>query len=90
MSLPAVLALVGGAVGFMTVRGFMLDAIEEIGWRLFWEALFKRDMRSRDWVTVFKSATFVKLAVGTLVGGAAGLIVGTRIDRSGKGSSGSA
>jgi hypothetical protein len=80
VSLPAILALVGAAVGFMTVRGFMLDAIEEIGWRLFWEAFFKGDLRSSDWGMVFKSATFLKLAIGTLIGGAAGLVVGSRLE----------
>jgi hypothetical protein len=78
-NLPAVLALVGGVGGFMFVRSFMLDEIEEIGWRMFWHALLHEHLKAADWTMVFKSATFMKLLVGTVIGGATGYIIGSRL-----------
>jgi hypothetical protein len=70
------LLIVGGAViGLMVVRAFMLDPIEEMGWSMFWEAFFNGRMSSQDMGMVLQSATFMKLLIGTFVGGFVGFIV---------------
>ena len=33
--------LIGAVIGLLVVRGFFLDPVEEAGWRIFWDALFR-------------------------------------------------
>ena len=70
------LVVIGGAViGLMVVRSFMLDPMEEMGWSMFWEGFFHGKLSSQDMGMVFQSATFMKLLIGTCVGGFVGFIV---------------
>jgi hypothetical protein len=76
--------LVGAIIGLMVVRGFLLDTIEEMGWRMFWHGFFNGKLRSRDIQMVFQSATFMKSILGIIAGGVAGLIVATKYGSSPK------
>jgi hypothetical protein len=64
---------IGGIVGVVLVRGFFLDALEEIGWRMFWEGI--GNGRTMDLGMVMQSATFAKCLAGLMIGGAVGVLV---------------
>ncbi|MGH8580557.1 MAG: hypothetical protein ACREVK_10730 [Gammaproteobacteria bacterium] len=78
IQMKAMFGIAGVALGLLVVRGFMLDPVEEIGWRMFWHELFQGNIGTDELGEVFKSATFVKSLVGTLVGGALGLVVAVK------------
>ncbi len=61
-------AVVGGILGVLIVRALFLDAIEQMGWAIFWEGLGKGKLGGEDWSTVLRSATFAKCVCGFLVG----------------------
>lgn len=71
--------VVGAVLGLVLVRIFMLDTIEEIGWRLFWEALFKGNISTNGMERVFESATFAKSVAGMAAGGIIGYLVSTKL-----------
>jgi hypothetical protein len=70
------LVVIGAVVGLLVVRGFFLGPIEEIGWRIFWEALFGGHVGMRGIKEVIDSATFAKSMLGIGVGAAVGYMVG--------------
>jgi hypothetical protein len=63
---PITLFLIGGVVGVLVVRGFFLDPLEEIAWRIFWESLGRGGF---DLEVVLQSRTFAKSLTGFAVGG---------------------
>jgi len=69
-----IFVIVGAVVGLLFVRGFMLDTIEEIGWRVFWEALLKGNFSTRGLRMAIESSTFTKSAIGMGSGGVLGLL----------------
>jgi len=69
-----IFVVVGALAGLLFVRGFMLDTIEEIGWRMFWDALFKGNFSTRGLRMAVESATFTKSAIGMAAGGVLGLL----------------
>ncbi|MEO8332126.1 MAG: hypothetical protein ABI479_06805 [Gallionella sp.] len=73
-----IFVVVGAAVGLLLVRVFMLDTIEEIGWRMFWNAIFKGNISTNGIGRVIESATFTKSVVGMAVGGILGLLAATK------------
>jgi len=75
--MKVVFAVVGAVVGLLLVRGFMLDPIEEIGWRMFWNALFKGNFSTKGIRMVFESAAFTKSAVGMVAGRILGFLATT-------------
>lgn len=74
-----VFMLVGAVVGLLLVRAFMLDAIEEIGWRLFWDALLNGHVSTSAIGKVLGSSTFTKSAIGMGVGAVLGLLAGRQL-----------
>jgi hypothetical protein len=64
--------LIGAVFGLLVVRGFFLDPAEEIGWRIFWDALFRGHIGMRGLREAAGSATFAKSMLGIGVGAAAG------------------
>lgn len=76
-NLFVLLFIVGGIFGVLVVRGFLLDSLQEIGWRLFWGGLSNGEMM--DIGMVFESATFAKCLVGFIIGGLAFGFVGINI-----------
>ncbi len=64
--------LLGAAFGLLVVRGFFLDPTEEIGWRIFWDALFRGHIGMRGIREVVGSATFAKSMLGVGVGAVVG------------------
>lgn len=64
--------IVGAIVGLLIVRGFLLDPLEEIGWRMFWNALFNGKLSAKGMDNVLGSATFIKSVMGIALGGIAG------------------
>jgi hypothetical protein len=72
--MKVIFVVVGAVVGLLFVRGFMLDTIEEIGWRMFWEAIFKGNFSTRGLRMAIESATFTKSAIGMIVGSVIGLL----------------
>lgn len=66
-SLFTLLFIAGGILGVLIVRGFFLNPLQEIGWRLFWTQLAEGNMMDVD--LVFKSATFAKCLAGFIIGG---------------------
>src|SRR5208282_2047334 len=72
-------ACVGGFVGVLIVRAFFLGPIEELGWRMFWDAI--GDGRSIDFGMVVQSATFAKCVAGLVLGALAGLFVSSAFNR---------
>jgi hypothetical protein len=71
---PGVLFFLGGVLGVLVVRGFFLDHLEELGWRMFWDGV--ANGRVMDLGRVFGSATFMKCLVGFVVCGGAAYAVG--------------
>lgn len=69
--------MIGAAFGLLVVRGFFLDPAEEIGWRVFWDALFRGHIGIRGIREVVGSATFAKSMLGIGVGAVAGYMAGT-------------
>jgi hypothetical protein len=64
--------LIGAVFGLLVVRGFFLDPAEEIGWRIFWDALFRGHIGMRGIREAAGSATFAKSMLGVGVGAVAG------------------
>ncbi len=64
--------LIGAAFGLLVVRGFFLDPAEEIGWRIFWDALFRGHIGMRGLKEAAGSATFAKSILGIGVGAVVG------------------
>ena len=73
--LRVVFTLAGAIIGLMIVRSFMFDQIEELGWRMFWDAFLHGRLGERDMGMVFQSATFMKSLVGLILGGVLGLSI---------------
>ena len=46
-TMKVLFAVVGALIGLLLVRSFMLDTFEEIGWRMFWDALFKGNISTK-------------------------------------------
>jgi hypothetical protein len=69
-----IFVVVGAVVGLLFVRAFMLDTIEEIGWRMFWDALLKGNFSTRGLRIAIESSTFTKSVIGMAAGGGLGLI----------------
>jgi hypothetical protein len=69
-----IFVVVGAVVGLLFVRAFMLDTIEEIGWRMFWDALFKGNFSTRGLRIAIESSTFTKSVIGMAAGGVLGLL----------------
>jgi hypothetical protein len=72
--MKVIFVVVGATVGLFFVRGFMLDTIEEIGWRMFWDALFKGNFSTRGLRIAIESSTFTKSVIGMAAGGVLGLL----------------
>ena len=71
--------LIGAVVGLLVVRGFFLDPVEEAGWRIFWDALFRGHIGMRGIREAMGSATFAKSMVGVGVGAVAGYIASNKM-----------
>ena len=69
--------LIGATLGLLIVKAFLLDGSEEIGWRIFWEGLFKGQLDSGDLEIVLKSTTFLKSVSGLIIGGVVGAFSST-------------
>ena len=65
------IALAGAILGVLIVRGFFLDPVEELGWRMFWEGAARGQTMNLE--TVLRSSTFAKSLVGFVLGGVSGL-----------------
>lgn len=74
--------IVGAIVGLLIVRGFFLDGMEELGWRIFWDQFIKGKIDAGGMGEVFKSATFIKSLIGMFFGGIFGGIFGNKISSS--------
>ncbi|MHC5038996.1 MAG: hypothetical protein ACYTHM_16935, partial [Planctomycetota bacterium] len=59
--------IIGGVAGVAAVRYFFLEGIQILGWKLFWEGLFRGDIMEPEFV--LKSETFAKCVLGFLAGG---------------------
>jgi len=64
--------LIGGFLGVVIVRTFLLDPFEQVGWTLFWRALAQGQIM--DWGIVLQSSTFLKCLLGFVFGGAIGAV----------------
>ena len=71
--------LAGAVFGLLIVRGFFLDPVEEVGWRIFWEALFRGHISMRGMKEVVGSATFAKSMLGITVGAVVGYIASGKV-----------
>ena len=71
--------LIGAVVGLLVVRGFFLDPVEEAGWRIFWDALFRGRIGMRGLREAMGSATFAKSMVGVGVGAVVGYIASKKM-----------
>ncbi len=67
--------MIGALLGLLVVRGFFLDPVEEMGWRIFWDALFRGHIGVRGIKEVLQSATFAKSMLGIMSGALAGYLV---------------
>jgi hypothetical protein len=76
--MKVIFIVAGALIGLLLVRSFMLDTFEEIGWRMFWDTLFKGNFSTKGIGRVVESATFTKSVIGMAVGGIIGLLVATR------------
>lgn len=77
--MKAIFVIIGAVVGLALVRAFMLDTLEQIGWRIFWDAVFNGHFGT-GWIErVIKSSTFTKSVIGMAAGGLVGFIVSTQL-----------
>jgi hypothetical protein len=72
--LKMIFVVVGAVVGLLFVRSFMLDTIEEIGWRMFWDALLNGNFSTRGLRIAIESSTFIKSVIGMAAGGVLGML----------------
>jgi hypothetical protein len=68
-----IFTIVGCIAGILIIRGFYLDPIEELGWRMFWEEYHKGSV---NWEIVKSSSTYQKCVTGGVIGGFIGLFIG--------------
>jgi hypothetical protein len=61
--------LIGGSIGVLLVRLFLLDPFEKFAWGMFWSGL--GNGRMMDLGIVLKSETFAKCAGGFVIAGVA-------------------
>ena len=67
------ISLLGMVLGIAAVRFFVLQDIEILGWKMFWEAFFDFEISLKDLVTDLpRSHTFWK----SVAGGVCGLMLG--------------
>jgi len=67
---------IGAFLGLFTVRSFMLDIWEELGWHAFWEGFGRGTLTGEDIVgTILPSATFGKCLIGMVIGGVIAVLV---------------
>lgn len=77
--MKVIFVIIGAVVGLMLVRAFMLDTLEQIGWRIFWDAVFNGHFGT-GWVgRVVESSTFTKSVIGMAAGGLVGFIVSSKL-----------
>ena len=67
-------ALIGGILGVLVVRYFILEPIEVMGWNMFWSGI--SEGAQPNFKQVLKSDTFIKCAIGFAVGGFLGSLSG--------------
>lgn len=67
--------ILGAFVGLVLVRAVVLDPVETIAWKMFWNALQQGAVA--DFGRLLESTTFWKSVGGVIVGGSCGLIVAT-------------
>jgi predicted DNA repair protein MutK len=72
----SVFIVVGALAGLLVVRSFMLEPIEEMGWRMFWRTFSEGNIGRVNMEMVFHSSTFGKSVVGVIVGGVVGFFAG--------------
>jgi hypothetical protein len=58
----------GAIIGFFIVKAFVFNGIEDLGWHLFWEAVFSGNLTFDGAIKIVTTSGFIKLAVGTVVG----------------------
>jgi hypothetical protein len=73
----AVIVVLGAFVGLAFVRGVVLDPVEIIAWRIFWNLLQQGAVA--DFGLVLESTTFWKSVGGMIIGGSCGLFAAARI-----------
>ncbi|HQS59832.1 MAG: hypothetical protein B7Y56_14890 [Gallionellales bacterium 35-53-114] len=74
-----IVIIAGAVVGLLLVRSFMLDPIEVIGWRMFWDSLFDGNISSNGLGRVFRSDTFLKSVLGMVVGAVIAVFVAAKL-----------
>jgi hypothetical protein len=73
-NLIIILAIIGVIIGVAVVRLFLLNSFQILGWNLFWKNL--SHLNFDMFKLVFKSATFGKCLLGSIIGGGVGVIAG--------------
>ena len=66
--------VVGAVLGFLLVRSFALDSVEELGLRIFLEGM-SRGEKTFAGEDILHSSTFAKLALGSFVSGVALMVL---------------
>jgi len=63
--------VIGGAIGVVIIRAFILDEIEVLAFNMFWDSIKEKDL-AFDMKTILNSTTFLKCSLSFLVGGILG------------------
>ena len=66
----------GAFLGLLIVRGFFLDGVEELGFRVFLKVFFEGHMDANGLGEIVQTATFMKFVAGFILGGTAGVLSG--------------
>ncbi|TYB32088.1 MAG: hypothetical protein FXF47_00450 [Candidatus Mcinerneyibacterium aminivorans] len=69
--------LIGGIIGLLIVRNFFLNPVQIAGWKMFWGSFPDAGLISID--TALSSKTFVKSALGFVIGAVVGSYGGIAI-----------
>jgi len=63
-----IFAYTGAFLGFILVKALVFNGAENMGWALFWDAVFKGKITFDGLLEVMAMSGFIKLVVGTVIG----------------------
>jgi len=70
-------AYAGAIVGFIVVKVLFFNALEDMGWHLFWSSNFENLFNFQNLKGLVTTSGFIKLAVGTIIGFELGKLLGS-------------
>ena len=58
----------GAMIGFFIVKALVFNGLEDMGWHLFWNAIFEGNITIDGLFEIITTSGFIKLSIGAYVG----------------------